>query len=79
VKSIQGGVLRRVFGFDPELAAHVRKLADARRKAAWLSKAAEGLRDISQLPAAEAAVPDFESIAQRADRPVFVDLETTSW
>ena len=45
----------RILANDPELAAHVRKLADARRKPSWLSEAVEGLRDISQPPAAEAA------------------------
>ena len=76
----------RILGNDPELAAHVRKLARARRKPVWLSDAAEGLRDISQLPAAEAVAPDFEleSIVQRVGRPVFgvidgkIDLDTTS-
>ena len=76
----------RILGNDPELAAHVRKLARAKRKPVWLSDAAEGLRDISQLPAAEAVAPDFEleSIVQRVGRPVFgvidgkIDLDTTS-
>jgi V8-like Glu-specific endopeptidase len=76
----------RILANDPELAAHVRKLAGARRKPSWLPKAAEGLRDISQLPATEAAGPNFEleSIVQRVGRPVFavmdgkVDLDHTS-
>jgi hypothetical protein len=76
----------RIVANDPELAAHIRKLAGARRKPSWLSEAAEGLRDISKLPDTEAAAPDFEleSIVQRVGRPVFsvmngtVDLGTTS-
>jgi PLD-like domain/Trypsin-like peptidase domain len=76
----------RILANDPELAAQVRKVADAKRKPSWLSEAAKGLRDMSQLPATEAAAPDFEleSIVQRVGRPVFavmsgkVDLDTTS-
>jgi V8-like Glu-specific endopeptidase len=62
----------RILADDPELAAHVRKLAGARRKPSWLSDAAEGLREISRLPIAEAVAPDFEleSIVQRVGRPV---------
>jgi hypothetical protein len=57
----------RLSANDPELAAHVRKLAGAKSKPSWTSEAVEGLRDISQPPAAEVAPPDFEleSIVQR--------------
>src|SRR5450755_4625070 len=76
----------RILTNDPELAAHARKLAGARRKPSWLSEATEGLRDLAQLPSTEAAAPDFEleSIVQRVGRPVLavmngkVDLDTTS-
>jgi hypothetical protein len=37
----------RILAYDPELAAHVRKIADARRKPSSLSEAAQGLRDMS--------------------------------
>lgn len=76
----------RILANDPELAAHVRKLAGARCKPSWLSDAVEGLRNISHLPAADGTAPDFEmeSIVQRVGRPVFgvidgkIDLDTTS-
>jgi hypothetical protein len=60
----------RILADDPELAAHVRKLADARRKPSWLSEAAEELRDMPHLPATEAAAPDFELIGR---------VEATNW
>lgn len=76
----------RILADDPELAEHIRKIAGARRKPSWLSEAAEGLKDISQPAAGEAAAPNFEleSIVQRVGRPVFavmdgkVDLDHTS-
>jgi V8-like Glu-specific endopeptidase len=76
----------RILANDPELAAHIHKLAGARRKPSWLSHAVDGLRDLSQLPIAEAIAPDFEleSIVQRVGRPVLgvidgkIDLDTTS-
>src|SRR5437588_6041027 len=75
----------RILVNDPELAAHIRKLARARRRPSWVPDAAEGLKSISQTAPTEAVAPDFEleSIVQRVGRPVFgvtdgkIDLAAT--
>jgi hypothetical protein len=76
----------RILANDPELAAHVRKLARARRRPSWVPDAAEGLKSISQPALAGGVAPDFEleSIVQRVGRPVFgvtagkIDLSANS-
>ncbi len=74
---------RRILS-DSELAADVKKVAQAKQKPAWLPGAAKGLRRLAKLPEpAEAlttealAAPELEleSIVQRVGRPVLKILD----